>query len=157
MKPMTFEEWIEHCGFQWSGVAERDWYDSARIGMIPEDEAIRIPPEKEWPDWAIGIEINFTQQDSIVSRHSARYQKIMYIPRSKPSWVPKVGEAVFITFNRGRSHYVGLYKGTVTSTSTAWGVLLTGSGFETSFENLKPFNRAYIGKPWSEIPEVANE
>lgn len=145
MKPMTFEEWYNSPDNTFGAC-----WDAARIGMIPEDEAIRIPPESEWPEGADGIRVHYTFPHV---DYAYGTDPIKIIPRSKPAWVPKVGEPVFVAFNGERQHYVGLYRGI---TSNAYGVFLNGDWCAVSFGNIKPFNPAYIGKPWSEIPEGRN-
>jgi hypothetical protein len=74
-----------------------------------------------------------------------------YIPKTAPKWTPKVGDAVFIV--RGNDTDVSVVRFShvdehgIYRVTTAKGQI---QGFMPSL--VKPFDPAYIGKPWSEIP-----
>ncbi len=151
MKPMTFEEW----DFEFNGNDNRDetemirrgWFNAARIGMIPEDGAIRIPPEKEWPEDALAIKVEYVTKARLAAISP---WEIKIIPRSKPAWAPKVGEAVFMD-DRDQSGHILV--GVVASFNGDGYAMVGTPDTHWYLDYLKPFNPAYIGKPWSEIPE----
>lgn len=160
MKPMTFEELknVLRGHFASTDDMVECLCDKARIGMIPEDEAIRLPPEKEWPEWADCVTFHY-------GGCNVQFSKITTIPRSKPAWVPKVGEPVF-TANHDYSRVnfgkvVSVYELDVEGNQLPKSVRIIDVIFpqgrgEYSLDHVKPGSITYIGKPWSEIPETSN-
>lgn len=156
MKAMTFEEWkaiaFERCGvFGDVKNVERIW-DSARVGMIPEDEAVRIPPVSEWPEWAVGMHLVFCESgewsdDSLDDNEWKHGGRIMpsdsWIDRPVPAWVPRVGEVVFYNETESIRKIVGINNGRFQLSTGPW----------ADIEELKPATSIeQIGKPWDEIP-----
>lgn len=150
MKPMTFEEWDKdtYQGQLESLDGRLELFESARIGMIPEDEAIRIPIEKEWPDGANGIKVIYFFK-SIDDAYGV--MPIAVIPRSYLGWLPSPDDHVFFYY----TDYVLV--GKVKSLEKDMAVIVCGSRvFRIEFEYLKPFDLQHIHKSWSDIPEGRN-
>ncbi len=142
MKALTFEEWLGRHDMYDNGDI-REVFESARIGMIPEGEAVRIPSVSEWPEGVEAVYVGYYDKGVLVKR-------IAYIPRPMPAWTPKVGDFVFINLDLD---YVtkGIGIGEVASIehdrykikgmpNTSW--------FRTA---LKHFDASKIGRPWEEI------
>lgn len=156
MKPMTFEEWynLHNMAFwTWKEDAKRHFFDTARQGTIPEDEAIKIPPVEEWPGGANSIRMCY-------SSHTPKHPKdwhhtddpagmVQYIPRPDPAWTPKVGEAVFARM--ADTTRVG--KVISADIKANYYYVRTQDGLEDGYGGfcLKPFDPAKIGLPWDEI------
>jgi hypothetical protein len=150
---MTFEEWslvIMHDPdidmFQSTAL---DLFNMARQGMIPEDEATRIPPVEEWPPEATHIELVYV--DETRKEFGKQFiDSFAFIPRPTPQWTPNVGDAVF--WNGGQE-VANMVVRVNRSTKDGISVLSTSGGrWSAKLSNLKPFDPAYIGKPWDEIP-----
>ncbi len=119
-------------------------FAAGRVGMIPEDETVRIPPVSEWPNWAVGIEMTFTQQDSLGSQSSVQCKKLLYIPRPTPAWVPQDWEPVIFAKPEDDTTLHGVYfKGEIHFGD----IYYTASGMRYA-----KFDASKIGKPWDEIP-----
>lgn len=148
MKPMTVNELWDSCDREpqpiFSLVCEI--VDKARLGMIPEEEVIRIPPEKEWPEWAKWIRVQY-----LCGYPHMEAATITVIP-IKPAWAPNVGEPVFTA----NMHFDVVRYGVVTVVANGGvGVIFPdGSRDEYTFDRVKPGITTYIGKHWSEIPEA---
>jgi len=73
---------------------------------------------------------------------------IYTIPRPKPTWVPKVGEAVFGYSNTTDIVYAGTFK-TNNFNGSSFDILVGGQIFEV--HEIKPFTPENIGKRWEDI------
>lgn len=134
--------------------------NAARVGMVPEDECVRLPKVEDWPEWAVGVRLVFEQglawttpSKDGVNAVSTTDQKIRavsgmgYVKRPTPAWTPKVGDAVFWD-----------------DTSTVYTVSLVGDdgyadlsdGMDRApIARLKPARSLdQLGKPWEEIPNA---
>lgn len=146
-KLMSYEEWLR----SWDrgifmreamidgGIPKELWY-AARQGMIPADRAIEIPDVSEWPEWAEEVRVFFSNSKD-GDAHYGTF--IRTITRPVHVWVPKEGEPVFV----GNSVSVGIVERKMDSGR----IKIQGYVFPTEEENLKPFDPAKIGRPWSEI------
>jgi len=148
MKPLTFEEWQDDV----KDLSQEGAFSLARHGMIPEDEAIRIPPVWKWPQGAKGFWAKFTFEslESIkLLQDQLGFGIGTYIPRPIPQWTPKVGETVF-----AYTGYV-IWVAVVVRIDDEKIYALCSIGTETewSLDELKPFDHKYIGRnEWEAIP-----
>jgi hypothetical protein len=154
MKAMTLmEAWKEVPLKHTIGVEDAfaHGFASGRLGMKPEDEAVRIPDVAEWPAEAQGFWANFTElTEGQLCEDQPDVSKFgigTYIPRPTPQWTPKVGEAVFCRTGSG----IDVCVVNVFSNGCA-NVQYRLGDFVIDLKNMKPFDPAYIGKPWDEIP-----
>lgn len=123
-------------------------FASGRQGMIPAENAVVIPDVSEWPDDAIAIHFSYASATACYSG----MQIISRIPRPKPVWVPKVGEAVFFC-TTDLTGQVARVIGFEIDHPNCWSVInADGNTILPSKEHVKPFHPDHIGKPWSEIP-----
>lgn len=142
-KLMTYDEWRSSKLFKDN--SEEDFYSKAawnvaREGMIPENEAIRIPPENEWPKDADFISVRF------YNKIRDRLPVICEIPRPTSKWTPKVGDKVFVLINIHQSVGVGEISEILTS-----GVRLKNDSLQWSIGSIKPFDVNKIGMRWKDI------
>lgn len=151
-KCLTFEKWKDTDATD--GWLYGDFWDqheltweAARQGMIPDSEAIRIPPAEEWPVWATYIMGEFSSGDGV--NHAC--DPAFVIPRPTPKWVPKVGDKVFI-------HYNPTIVGTIIKPKEGNApFIIVANGNEESIHTIgmiKPLSVDHIGKPWDEIPNA---
>lgn len=155
---MSFEEWIADYSDRvdtstsaWTDDA-KDAFESARLGMIPAENAVVIPPVSEWPVWSKGIvavHSNDSRSECEDWPESDGY--VAFIDKPVPAWVPKVGEAVFVV--RGTDVDVSVCRFSHVDEHGIWRVV-TVKGQEQGFTDslVKPFHPDHIGKPWGEIP-----
>jgi hypothetical protein len=153
MKMKTFEEWMKEpypCGGPgWQTVDKmRLAWDDARLGMVPADSVIMVPDWSSAPDGVTSIKLFWSPQ------LPPNNECFMTIPRPTTAYTPKVYDKVFY---RHTGDCVGVdviakiineYDGLKCKRTTYW---MSGTPKDGWFE-VKPFNPAYIGKPWSEIP-----
>jgi len=149
-KAMTFEEWWEEnwkkdefLQSDFSGGHKIAW-DAARLGMIPEDEAVRIPDVGDWPVDANEIRVGYAHNSSGMIY---RVPLIKVIPRPTPAWTPKVGDAVFFKSVGDIKHIGIVNEVTVTQVVVAYDSMF----IPVSLEVVKQFSVEAIGKPWGEI------
>lgn len=116
--------------------------DQALDGMIPAANSIQIPPESEWPEWADCVKVVYPAYDN---DHSEIV--IKNIPRPKPQWVPKEGEAAFWLFE-SEVRVVKISQILFGSISIK---TLTDSRYSTDLKYLKPFDATKIGLSWGKI------
>lgn len=154
-----YEDWNKNGG--WNEELEcsnsaRNWrevWKQARQGMIPEDEAVRIPPVSEWPVWARRITVWYDGFRDQSEEEDGAAKIIKEIKRPAPAWTPKVCDVVFcLSDGHGKEIYVGVI--------TAGGrynecdfLVKTNDGDEGDWtlSNLKPFDASKIGLPWEQI------
>jgi len=147
-KAMTFEEWFDFIETSY------DWkmaFDKARVGMIPEDQAVRIPDVGEWCKETVSIDI------MEVNDKGENISCVGQIFRPVPVWVPKVGDAVFVEVpllggtvsNRGAVALVTEINNTMTHQYSI--KHFDGGRSVCTINALKPFDASKIGKPWGEI------
>lgn len=147
---MTFEEWDKATtGDKWFSQGYlKGIFDLARKGMIPEDEAVRIPPVEEWGQ-AKGIVVIFSHLNDHTNWNSKnRTEVIKYIPRPVPAWTPKVGEAVFAVIDEHREcrFSIARYEGDNRVTWPNGRLSAVGE-----VDKIKPFSPEKIGLKWEEI------
>lgn len=146
-KVLTFEEWAKkHCIQDELNIKEV--FEDARQGMIPAENAVAIPPVSEWPEDADYVALFWYNGHVGIDEGETA---IKLIPRPKPVWTPKAGEAVFTNGDDGE----GVLYAVVTEVVTGEGVRVTfpdGDYGLYDFDRVKPGNMKYFGKPWSEIP-----
>lgn len=121
-------------------------FAAGRVGMIPESEAVRIPPVTWRDDFAV-LSVELVAKNSnyecVYSGHIAD------IPRPIPAWAPKLDEPIFFIGPDGGVSVGKVNQETVDGLS----IMATNGGRWSSHGmKMKPFNAAYIGKPWDEIP-----
>jgi len=133
-KAMTYEEWREIHDDGQEFIARRQ-FDDARVGMIPEDGAVRIPDVGEWPSNADAVWIGYTQEYNFG-------EVIRIINRPVPVWVPKKNDLVFFLDTES------IYK--VERIDSNRNFHLFG-GAVAKLEELKEGDASKIGKPWGEI------
>lgn len=143
-KALTFEEFRKKAMSK-VGVDGREYWDAARLGMIPEDEAVRIPDVGEWPKDTTGIAWYWTYMSEEEERSNGGFDG--FISRPTPSWTPKVGDAVFFKSIGDIKHIGIVQEVTVTQVVVAYDSML----ISMSLEAVKPFSVEAIGKPWGEI------
>lgn len=158
-KMLTFEEWAKkHCIQDELNI--NAVFEDARVGMIPAENAVVIPPVSEWPEWATGVRMVFeeggawnTPTSTGVSSTSQRIKTVpeTHIPRPKPVWVPQVGDRVFLLWDFIGCPYVQVGK-LVQVNGINVQVLVDGVERAWGLANVKPFHESHIGKPWDEIP-----
>lgn len=145
-KMLTFEEWCKKHGMNQNSALVVAMFHEARIGTIPAENAVVIPPVGEWPDDALAIHFSYASATACYSG----MQIISRIPRPKPVWVPQVGEAVFVLRDVRGNVNVGIV------TQTGWEekveVTIFGNTKQEWIPDVKPFHESHIGKPWDEIP-----
>lgn len=148
----TFEEWWERFPVdnRLSG-PKKDFesiFKSAREGMIPADRAIEVPDVGEWPEWADCVVLHYGGCNVQVSN-------IAVIPRPVPTWVPKVGDAVFALDTNQTTVIVAIVKEIKNQHDAIidyFGrICVHAVSFSGSKIFCKPFDASKIGKPWSEI------
>ena len=141
VKALTFEEWAKEYHNGNNSQFNRECFDQARIGMVPTDSVITVPEVGDWPEWALVLELRFTGPGN--------QQFYRGIPRPVPAWTPKVGDAVFV------GDWIGVFVGKTHDHIAHDGkdrVMIRKDEYITDWSDIKPFNPAYIGKTWSEIP-----
>lgn len=151
MKAKSFEEWNEGSDLpegwhNWSTAKKWNYiWLEARVGMIPEDEAVRTPPVEVWPEWSKGIcyQYAFLGQKT----NNLEWKPLKYIPRPAPAWTPKVGDAVF-AYNGGLPWIAVVEKmdGDMPTVRCS-----DGDRSAWPLANLKPFDATKIGCKWEEI------
>lgn len=146
MKILTFEEWYEKEGQAYVEEVVRKPWNAAREGMIPADNAVMIPSVTWREDFAfLSVELvaKNNNYERVYSGHIAD------IPRPIPSWVPKVGEAVFAVFGESTEcrFSVARYEGNGRVTWPNGRLSEIGE-----VDRCKPFDASKIGKAWDEIP-----
>jgi len=143
---ITFKEW------KCSQDGTEEWYNdsawkscerafnAARVGMIPEDQAVRVPDVGEWPATAKGVYMNFTSQSEAFHKSDTIWF-VKYISRPLPVWVPKIGDAVFFC-DTDTLFKIKAKKDDQFQLTNGWWSLA---------EDMKPGSIDQIGKPWGEI------
>lgn len=153
MKPMTFEEWNNQDGynegFPYGGDTDAVWeavWNEARIGMVPEDECVRLPKVEEWPKWAKELRVHYSNAKD---NGDHRGQLIIAIPRPTPAWTPQVGERVFADDTEYSGHILVLRVHDIDEEERCEMVNHWGTWWHRT--HLKPFDPAKIGLKWEEI------
>jgi hypothetical protein len=120
---------------------DADWQDdfiwafnAAKLGTYPKESAFQIPPVYAWPHWAKHIELRFIGggQSEVVSE----------MARPKESWLPAVGELVFV----GTTAMVGRVEKIVDGK-----VYIKGLNYIYTAKQLAPFDSGKVGVQWSEV------
>lgn len=147
MKALTFEKWYpgekHFIDRDILGVVEETW-NAARIGMVPEDECVRLPKVEKWPEDAQGILIGYDANGN-GGKESSVFQVIDYIPCPALAWRPKVGDGVFWRTSAQILKFMG--------PSMREGYYVLSNGVGATLDELKPAKSIdQIGKPWEEIP-----
>lgn len=159
-KMMTFEEWDKlspfHFGTKSAEEYKRDLFQMARKGMIPAENAVVIP---EWPNDKdiVGVVIGWDCNGPgchLEEEGKDYYKLIKYIPRPKPVWVPKVGEAVFLNpIEAHKPIYVGIIEHPDCDDSEQFFARYgRNDRCYWYIDRIKPFHESHIGKPWDAIP-----
>jgi hypothetical protein len=101
-KPLDFRKWWFEQGVKCpndiGSIAEQTWV-AARVGMVPADEAIVIPPESEWPDDSELISVSFMRKNNVVMGNMPEFsitKVIQVINRPKEKCIPTPGCPIFI-------------------------------------------------------------
>lgn len=155
MKPREFEEWKNiPCTVDTRDEHMEILWNIAREGMIPADQAIKVPPVEEWPEWATEIKFSYMGSNGLSRKF------ISTIPRpvpAVPKWTPKVGDRVFAMTSFDFLGIVGIeiiIPALSGGPDTFFVRLSTGDESSISpygIGYLKPFDASKIGLPWSEI------
>lgn len=151
-KTIEFEDWKKYLGIyvgaKWSLEVTKDeledWFRVARQGMIPADRAVEIP--EVWPDGYDGIRVAFGIS---VLPEPPRQQFIAWIPKPISAWIPRVGDPVFVDYDRGGDIRVYRFEGMDGEKEMYIGPY--GDRTMCLPSERKPFDPAKIGKPWSEL------
>jgi len=144
-KAMAFTGWWENKPDTWDGRYGEDaskLWDAARVGMIPEDQAVRIPDVGKWPQIAVGCRLAFDCVHSDGGHTFVLAGDTPYIPRPVPVWAPKESELVFFLDTES------IYK--VERINSDGRYILVG-GNVAELHELKEGDASKIGKPWGEI------
>ena len=99
---LTFAEYINDINGPWDSASV---WNAARQGMIPAANAVEMPDEEYWPDWAKCIVCEFSSEDGVT--HGC--DPALIIPRSKPVWKPCEGDKVVYWFDGRTAVYFGKY------------------------------------------------
>lgn len=146
-KMLTYEEWQSDLGL--GGMPLRGAFEKARQGMISSENAVVIPPVSEWPKYADCVALFWYNEHVGIDEGETA---IKLIPRPKPVWTPKVGEAVF-ALDALEPNGVWVAKVLrVISGNEVFIVCNDGDESHWGISRLKPFHPDHIGKPWDEIP-----
>lgn len=150
----SFEKWYPgedvFKGRDVSAIAERAW-NAAREGMIPEDEAIRVPNVKRWPAIAVSCQLAFR------CVHGNGVQSIVWagdtqeISRPVPKWEPNKDDVVFFQGEKknGVGHVLVMKISDVLRSGRVEFVGLPNLAWPDSM--VKPFDLSKVGLPWGEI------
>jgi len=159
-KAMTFEEfWNKEMidrpaqppQLSWNVIkmwCESSW-ELARVGMIPEDQAVMIPDVGEWPEWAKEIHVSYCEFRNCSSIHTDTPDDMIATikrPVPVPVWVPKTNDKVFMVES-------GLILVGVVWEEEPIGCWITSNGVGRFYprRDIKQFDASKIGKPWEEI------
>lgn len=170
-KILTFEKWYGdfvkkratggYSRIQTHEEVVQDIWTAARQGMIPENEAIRIPDEKDWPNEAKYLEIHFVKESNPalggLLPHVGYPIGTCLVHKPKPKWKPTVGEDVFVRY-ADLSVGVGKVEKIVSYPTigdliyvNSFGNISSWAYSSTSY-SLKPFSPEYLCSKWEEIP-----
>lgn len=150
---MNLEEWKKIVDTY--SLSKESQFDLARRGTIPADQAIKVPPVEEWPEWAKGIMVYFCQEPE--EEFLGKGNVIDYIHKQAsavPKWTPKVGDVVFAGYPKTEIGKIVkgpmLYRGL--GTGNAYTVkLMNGTEHDWDARDIKLFSPEKIGLPWEEI------
>lgn len=117
-------------------------------GAIDESlkDTVQIPDEKDWPKWADSVWIYYNNDSC--NFHANLIKEVKR--RSKPSWTPKEGDAVFYISNNLKVVMIGRFimmdaVGNYQITS------IHGNNNWIEPNSIKPFDPSKIGLLWDEI------
>lgn len=149
MKAITFEEWWEKTVGTgvWTTLermAAHDAFHASRVGMVPEDECVRLPKMEEYPEWATSVVLVWSRQEEPWTTEIGR------VSRPTPAWTPKVGDAVFFSVTVSLSVGDVVCVGIVSDVNSK-GYCAVNNDKTTHYKKVKPFDATKIGKPWDEI------
>jgi len=149
-KPMTFEEWYRSTPISMPPTLKETW-NAARLNMIPADRAIEVPDVGEWPEDAEGLAVCFMFEHEW--ENQVDWSRIKYIPRPVPTWVPDVGDAVFV--NHPQKIRIDCYGVIpvckVKEILNGYYELEAIPNIAWNVESLKPFDPEKIGLPFDQI------
>ena len=164
MKPLDFEDFYSKPELPMSVKDRLHFYwNAARVGMVPEDSAIKLPDLSQWPKDAEGVVVLYSGVGDgcatyLANHSSAKSAVIKYILRPAPAWVPNLGETVLINIDQIRAKSeqapLGTFIGVVSSMEIPNNPcvrLLDGSYRYYLIEQMKPYSPDKVGKPWNEI------
>jgi len=144
----TFDEYWESRGRNGLLAFEHEaTWNAAREGMIPADQAVKVPPVEEWPSRAIGIAWFYTYLP-VHDLKGVDATGAFFFPRPTPTWMPKVGEPVFFKIQPRGTLITALVDRVVGNTVEIKhdGIRLGGL-----ISDVKPLDVSKIGLPWEKI------
>ena len=135
-KMLSFEEFLERYVH---GERMADMFVLARQGTVPAENAIRIPPAEEWPDWAVRIGWQFEGRGDFGAPNT--------VPRPDPARAGKVVKAAFWAFD-GKVLIVRINNEVEDGFEV---VTAKGRKYLADAAHIKPFSPEKIGLPWDKI------